>query len=274
MPLQWSEIRQNATAFAREWVGVTSENAQAKTFWDEFFQVFGVSRKRQASFEWPVKLPSGKHGFIDVFWKGRLVAEHKSTGKDLDRAYRQARDYFDGLTDDQLPRYVIVSDFARFRLYDLEEDWETPEEFELADLPSRVELFGFIAGYQTRKYTEQDPVNIKAAEKLGEAARPAGRGRLRRAQLEVYLVRLLLCLFADDTGIFMPSGAFEDYIREETVEDGRNVARALNELFDVLDTPEGSRLKTLSQQLSGFPLHQRRPIRGEPPHGQFRSRHA
>jgi hypothetical protein len=253
MPLQWSEIRQNATAFAREWVGVTSENAQAKTFWDEFFQVFGVSRKRQASFEWPVKLPSGKHGFIDVFWKGRLVAEHKSTGKDLDRAYRQARDYFDGLTDDQLPRYVIVSDFARFRLYDLEEDWETPEEFELADLPSRVELFGFIAGYQTRKYTEQDPVNIKAAEKLAKLHDRLAEVGYDGHQLEVYLVRLLLCLFADDTGIFMPSGAFEDYIREETVEDGRNVARALNELFDVLDTPEGSRLKTLSQQLSGFP---------------------
>lgn len=49
-----------------------------------------------------------------------LLVEHKFRGKDLDRAYDQALDYFPGLKERDLPKYVIVSDFARIRLYDLE----------------------------------------------------------------------------------------------------------------------------------------------------------
>src|SRR5699024_2196866 len=112
---------------------------------NEFFNVFGVSRRRLASFEAPVKgmrqragtdffgasEPHGG-GFIDLFWKGVLIAEHKSRGKDLDTAYKQALGYFDGRKDRDLPQYVIVSDFARIRLYDLEAD--THDEIALADL--------------------------------------------------------------------------------------------------------------------------------------------
>ena len=45
--------------------------------------------------------------------------EDKSRGKDLDKAYKQVLDYFPGLKDFELPKYVLVSDFAHFRLYDL-----------------------------------------------------------------------------------------------------------------------------------------------------------
>ena len=107
----------------------------------------------------------GKDGYIDLLWKGILLVEHKSRGKDLDRAYQQAKDYFPGIKDRDLPRYILVSDFARFRLYDLEED--TQHEFPLKELYKNIRLFGFIAGYQTTSYKEQDPVNIKAAERMG-----------------------------------------------------------------------------------------------------------
>src|SRR3546814_12440683 len=90
-----------------------------------------------------------------------------STGRDLDAAYRQATDYFAGLTDAELPRYVLVSDFARFRLYDLDGE-AGPVEFALADLPRQIGRFGFISGYQTRTFKEEDPVNVQATERSAE----------------------------------------------------------------------------------------------------------
>jgi hypothetical protein len=126
-----------------------------------------VSRRRVANFERRVKKVDGKDGYIDLLWKGVLPVEQKSGGKDLDRAHTQARDYFHGLTDAELPKYVLVCDFARFRLYDLESD-EPPVEFALKDLHKNVRRFGFIAGYQARAFKEEDPVNIVAAERMGK----------------------------------------------------------------------------------------------------------
>ena len=110
MPLSWNEIRDRAVAFVREWESESSEDAEAKSFWDDFFQVFGVSRRRLASFEHNVKKASGQQGFIDLFWPGMLIAEHKSRGKNLDSAFTQATNYFPGLKDAELPRYVIVEE--------------------------------------------------------------------------------------------------------------------------------------------------------------------
>ena len=94
MPLPWPEIRDKAIAFSREWQDAESERAEAQTFWNEFFAVFGVPRRRVATFEEPVKKLGAKRGRIDAFWKGQLVVEHKSRGEDLDRAFEQALDYF------------------------------------------------------------------------------------------------------------------------------------------------------------------------------------
>ena len=124
-------------AFSQEWVEEASERSEAKTFWDDFFEVFGVSRRRVASFEEPVKKSDDRGGFIDLLWKGVLLVEHKSRGKDLDRALGQALEYFPGLNDRDLPRYVLVSDFARLRLYDLERDRRV--EIPLASLHAHVQ---------------------------------------------------------------------------------------------------------------------------------------
>src|SRR5690606_22296071 len=102
MPLSWNEIRDRANKFSKEWAGESSESAEAKTFWNEFFEVFGRSRRRAASYEYPVKGTNGKGGFIDLLWKGVLLVEHKSLGKDLDRAFHQATDYFNGLKERDL----------------------------------------------------------------------------------------------------------------------------------------------------------------------------
>jgi hypothetical protein len=99
MPLSWNEIKDRALKFSREWATEHSEDAEAKSFWDGFFTMFGVPRRRVAAFERKVRKIDGKEGYIDLLWKGVLLVEHKSRGKDLDRAHAQARDYFHGLAE-------------------------------------------------------------------------------------------------------------------------------------------------------------------------------
>jgi hypothetical protein len=224
MPLSWNEIKDRALHFSRDCAADRSENAEAKTFWDGFFHVFGISRKRVASFEARVKKRDGQDGYIDLLWKGILLIEHKSRGKNLDRAYTQALDYFPGINERDLPRYILVSDFARFRLYDLEEATQT--EFLLENLYQHVRLFGFIAGYQTTAYREQDPVNIRAAERMGQLHDQLKTMGYDGHALEAYLVRLLFCLFAEDTSLF-ERRQFQDLIEQRTAEDGQDVARQL-----------------------------------------------
>lgn len=251
MPLSWNEIRDRALKFSREWADETSEDAEAKTFWDAFFDVFGVSRRKVASFETPVKKDDGKGGFIDLLWKGILLVEHKSRGKDLDRAYKQATDYFSGLKDRDLPRYVLVSDFARFRLYDLDGE-EEPVEFPLKDLHKQVRRFGFIAGYQVRAFKDQDPANGEAAELMGKLHDALKAGGYAGHPLEVLLVRLLFVLFAEDTGIF-ERRQFQDFLEQRTAEDGSDLGAQLTALFQTLNTPEDKRLRALDAQLAAFP---------------------
>jgi len=250
MPLSWNEIKSRALAFSREWADETSEDAEAKTFWNDFFHVFGVSRRRVASFESRVKKVDGKDGYIDLLWKGMLLIEHKSRGKDLDRAYGQALDYFPGLKERELPKYLIVSDFARFRLYDLDDG--SQHDFALADLHKYVRLFGFISGYQTHVIQEQDPVNIKAAERMGKLHDQLQAVGYDGHPLELYLVRLLFCLFAEDTGIFERQ-QFQDYLEQRTSEDGSDLGDRLASLFHNLNSPSAKRLKNLDEQLAAFP---------------------
>ncbi len=250
MPLSWNEIKSRAIAFSNEWKDEVSEDAEAKTFWDDFFHVFGISRRRVATFEQQVKKLDAKTGFIDLLWKGVILIEHKSRGKDLDKAFTQAKDYFPGLKEQELPRYILVSDFGRFRLYDL--DGNTHKEFTLADFINHVHLFGFIAGYQKRLFKEQDPVNIEAALLMGKLHDKLKNIGFDGHQLELYLVRLLFCLFADDTSIF-EKGIFQEYIELRTNEDGSDLAAHIGELFQVLNTPDQKRFKNLDEALMAFP---------------------
>jgi hypothetical protein len=250
MPLSWNEIKDRALKFSHEWADESSEDAEAKSFWDAFFTVFGIPRRRVATFEEPVKKSDGHGGFIDLLWKGILLVEHKSRGKDLNRAFQQAKDYFPGIKDRDLPRYILVSDFARFRLYDLEEEKE--HEFTIKDFYKHVRLFGFIAGYRTTSFKEEDPVNIKAAERMGRLYDKLKAIGYEGHVLEVYLVRLLFCLFADDTSIF-ERRQFQDLIEQRTAEDGQDLAQWLATLFEVLNCPKEKRLKTLDEQLAAFP---------------------
>lgn len=248
--LSWNEIRARAIQFSKEWEGETSESAEAKSFWDGFFSIFGISRRRVATFEKSVKKAGGEQGFIDLLWKGVLLVEHKSRGRNLEKAYEQAKDYFPGIKESELPKYILVSDFEDFVLYDLEDGGE--RRFTLKQLSQNIELFGFIAGYQKQEIKEQDPVNIHAAEKMGELHDKLHEIGYVGYDLEVYLVRLLFCLFADDTGIF-EKNLFRDYIEKETREDGRDLGFYLAGLFETLNIPVEERATNIDEDLNQFP---------------------
>jgi len=250
MALSWNEIKDRALKFTKEWEGESRERAEKDSFWNDFFNVFGISRRRVATFEEPVKKLNNRQGFIDLFWKGTLLVEHKSKGKDLNAAFSQATDYFHGIKERDLPKYVLVSDFERFKLYDLDEGKE--HEFSISDFHQNVEVFGFIAGYQKKEYKPEDPVNRDAAELMGKLHDQLEEAGYEDHPLEVFLVRLLFCLFADDTSIF-EKDIFKDYLDQRTNEDGSDLGMALAQFFQVLNTPHTKRQKTLDEQLQQFP---------------------
>jgi hypothetical protein len=267
MPISWNEIRQNAIRFSRDWAGAKSESAEKQTFWNDFFSVFGVPRRTVAAFEKPVKNISGDYGYIDLFWPGMLLVEHKSLGKDLSKAELQAFRYIGDLVregrHDEVPRYVIVSDFARIALHDLEPEAQRPlrlpdnsrvvtTEFSLAEFHRHVHEFAFIPGYKQHRFEDQDPINLRAVGIMGDLHDALEAGGYIGHELERFLVRVLFCLFAEDTGIFERE-SFRLYIEDRTKPDGSDLGLHLARLFEVLNTPPEKRRKNLDEALAAFP---------------------
>jgi hypothetical protein len=267
MPISWNEIRHNAIRFSRDWTGAKSESAEKQTFWNEFFDVFGLKRRLVATFEEPVKNLRGQYSFIDLFWPGIVLVEHKSFGKDLGKAESQAFQYLQDLARDgrvkEIPRYVIVSDFARIALHDLEPEEQrglplfegrrvATIEFPLADFHRHIHDFAFIPGYKQHKFEEQDPINLEAVEILGQLHDALEAGGYTGHDLERFLVRILFCLFAEDTGLFERE-TFRLYLENRTAEDGLDLGLHLAGLFGVLNTPPDKRQKNLDETLAAFP---------------------
>ena len=264
--LSWNEIRHRSIAFSRENRDTTSEKSESQTFWNEFFHIFGIKRRTVASFEEPVRKLSGTWGKIDLFWPSRVLIEHKSAGQDLDKAHAQGMEYIRGLVDSgrekEVPRWLIVSDFKRIALHDLEpeQDPDLPHskrvppsiEFPLQDLHKHIRRFAFIPGYKQHKLNPEDPANIEAAELMAHLHDALLAGGFSGHDLRVLLVRLLFCLFSDDTGIFNQKD-FQLLIDNRTKPDGGDTGPLLARLFDVLNTPEDQRQANLDEDLAAFP---------------------
>jgi hypothetical protein len=251
MPLSWNEIRARAGRFADDWQNAHYEKGETQSFYNDFFHVFGQHRRDVAIYEKKIeKFGNNNTGFIDLFWPGTLLVEQKSQGRKLDKARMQATDYYLALKDFERPRYILLSDFQSFELLDL----ETNEEyvFSLAELSENIRHFGFIAGYHLEQYKDQPEVNIEAATLMGNLHARLEESGYTGVDLEKLLVRLMFCLFADDTGIFNPDH-FLNYIENKTSEDGRDLGSSLVHIFDTLDTPPEKRSKLLDEDLRDFP---------------------
>lgn len=250
-PLAWNEIRDRAVRFAAEWREETQENAEAQTFWNEWFEVFGIKRRRYVQFERKAtRTSTGGRGRIDAFWEGQVAVEHKSAGRSLAEAEEQALDYLNGLDNVVQPRMVITSDFAHFRVFDLEANKVT--EFPLADLPAHIGEFGFIAGYESRTYKPEDQVNVKAAEMMGALYDGLAESGYTGHDLKVFLVRCMFLFFADDTGVW-EKGLFSEFLDTRTAEDGTDTGPLIDHLFRNLNKPEDSRSSNLDQMIARFP---------------------
>jgi len=250
MPLSWNEIRARAARFAEEWKDAHYEKGQTQTFYNEFFEVFGRRRRDVAVYEEKVKKLNNTQGFIDLFWPGQLLVEQKSAGRSLADARVQATDYFLNIKEQEKPRYILLSDFQTFEIIDLETRDE--HRFRLSELPEKARLFDFIAGYHQQQYKDQDPANIEAASLMSNLHLRLEESGYTGTDLERLLVRVMFCLFADDTGIFEPD-SFLRYVEDKTSEDGTDLGSRLIHLFQILDTPVEKRQKTLDEDLARFP---------------------
>ena len=74
--LSWNEVRDRAIKFSHEWADAKSERRESQTFWNEFFEVFGIRRRSVATFEEPVRNLRGQYSRIDLFWPGKVLVEH------------------------------------------------------------------------------------------------------------------------------------------------------------------------------------------------------
>ena len=265
MTISWDEIKHRAIAFSKKWQNETREAGERQPFWEDFFVVFGLQRRHFAIFEDRVKKLSGHWGSIDLHWPGTLLVEHKSAGEDLDKAHGQGLEYIQGLMSSdrghEVPRYLIVSDFQRIAIHDLEPepDPDAPLrqrlpasfEFPLADFHKHIRHFFFMAGYKQHKLNPEDPANLEATQLMCELhdaleAGDYGTDVTGRAghELKQFLVRLLFCLFAEDNGIFRARD-FQFYLENHTAADGSDLGPKLGQLFDVLNKPEDRRQKHL-----------------------------
>ena len=245
-----NEIRARLAAFSERWKDANDEDAEAKSFWDALFECYGTNRRQVARFEHPVKKLDGNWGYIDVLWKGKVIVEHKSRGRSLGEAKKQAEDYMERLKPAERPRYLVTCDFGRFEVFDLHNGHE--DKFTLETLSDHAPFLGFLGGYEPKRPSHEAPVNIEAVEKLGALYDSMKAGGYPDHDLQAFLVRVLFCLFAEDTGVF-EQDSFADIIINRTSEDGSDLGIKLGQIFETLDCPTARRQAALDEALLGLP---------------------
>ena len=255
----------NVKNFVDTWKNRGYEKGDTHTFWLQFLRdVLDVSEpENYIKFEVPVKL---KHtSFIDAFFPdSKVIIEQKSLSENLTQAksqsdgaaltpYEQAQRYGNSLPLSMHPRWIIVSNFKEFLIYDME-TLETPHKILLEDLPQKFHAFDFLIDSAKDKIKLELELSLKAGVivgKLYDALRnqyinPDSDESLQ--SLNRLCVRLVFCLYAESADIFGKHNIFYDYLKGE-----KNLRRALIDLFEVLNTPADKRDPYLADELKVFP---------------------
>lgn len=244
------EVKKRLQQFSKRFRNAENEQREATMFWAGFYNCFGISAAEATVFEQQVRKLDGNRGRIDSFIPGLLIVEHKSRGRDLEAAYEQAEDYFIALKPEERPKYIITSDFARIVIYDLET--KQRNETSIEDLPKHASWFKFLVEGKQEAIVEEREIDRSAAYTISKLHEALLRINFKGRDLEVFLTRLLFCLFADDTGIFYENGQFRRFV-ESAKEDGSDVGQKIGELFEVLNTADDDRFITLEDNLKAFP---------------------
>ncbi len=247
--LSETEIKQRARKFSQKHKSDSHEEGDKQTFYNDFFEIFGRTRRTVAVFEAPVKTPDGKTIFMDLFWEKTLLVEHKSLEKeDLNITMKnQALKYYAYLESERQPRYILVCDFQTWYLLDKQDN--SKYWFQLSELEDNIGLFGFMTNRP--KTIEAHPVNQEASEMMGcifellKASEYAGAG--------YFLTRLAFCMFADCTGVFIDNRKFLEYLKDNTSNDGSDMGIQLGYLFQLFNQHRDKRSKIISPKANAFP---------------------
>lgn len=241
MAVNWRDVQDRAEKFVIAYKDAKDEDRDAKPFWKDLMTIYGVEARSIGSFEERVKV-HGRPGVgkIDYFAPRKFLIEQKSRGRNLDDAYEQALEYFDSLAGELRPRYIIVSDFARIRIYDLEQEANNRIiEFTLEDLATRVRELAFFAEEEVQSYKPEEHIDVRAVKVIGKLHKALKESNYPPEDLPRLLTRLVFCFFADDIGIF-ERNSLRRFFEENTRADGADVGEKLHNIFEVLDTPDGT----------------------------------
>ena len=255
--LSMNEIRVRAAQFIRDWQGEPGEERQqAQSFVRDLLGVYGITQTRAAFYEKRVKRSStGSRGYIDALIPGLALIEMKSSGGDLAAAEQQALDYIDDLPDTEMPRWVITSDFHRFRLLDLHAERTTPPlEFSLSQLHDEAATLAFFAGYGERVFGSkaQEVASIKAAKLMASLYEALEGSGYDDHEASVFLVRTLFALYADDAGVW-DRDLFLEFLETRTAEDGSDLGPQLSLLYQVMGRDLSRRQSNLDELIARFP---------------------
>lgn len=256
-PLSLNEIRSRCSEFVIEWRDAAGDERQeAQSFVRDLLAAFGITETRAALYEKRAQRTStGGQGYIDALVPGQLLVEMKSTGKQLGLAEIQALDYMDDLPDAEQPRYVLTSDFKRFRLLDVTAPkGEDVTEWSIEELPRYAGSLAFLAGYQTRSFgsKEQERASVKAAQLMAELYEALEGSGLDDHDAGVFLVRTLFALYADDSGVW-PRDLFLEFVETRTSTDGSDLGAQLVGLYQLMNQPRDRRSQQLDELLAQFP---------------------
>lgn len=261
------EIRKQAKEFANFWADKGYEKGQSQVFWLTLLnKVLGVDNPEQyISFEDKVMLDHTS--FIDGYISAtHVLIEQKSRDRDLRKAIRQAdgtlltpfqqaKRYSADLPYSKRPRWIITCNFQEFLIYDMEKPNGEPESILLKNLPKEYYRLQFIVNSQNENIKKEMEISIKAGEIVGILYDALLKQYNEKDEQELkslneLCVRLVFCLYAEDSGLFGEKLAFHNYLQGFQVKDTR---RALIDLFKVLDTKIEDRDKYLDDELAKFP---------------------
>jgi hypothetical protein len=247
----------SARAFADKYASAKSEKQLAQSYWRDFFgMVCGIDDLLATGieFEHPVKSAStGATNFVDVLWPGVVLVEHKTAGKDLDKAESQARDYLISLPLAHRSPAIIVSDFSRIRIVEVLAG--TSIEFGLAELPDHLHRIEAIVGAHAKEAARPEvSADVEAVQLMADLYLAFEKAGYSGHEVSVFLVRVLFLLFGDDTRMWkrVGDGLFAEFVSDSPT-DGIGLGGRIQELFQVLDTAPAKRPSSLNPKLTDFP---------------------
>lgn len=244
--------RSTAAQIVKKYSAISSEKSFDQSFWRDILgEICRIDVFALVRFQHPIYDPVSKSTkSIDGFWPGVLLIEHKSRGKSLDAAEIQARKYLTILPRAELPSFIIVSDFARFRIVDVLRN-ETVE-FALSQLPEELHRFeAIVGGHHVAATQVEISADRDAAHLMGGLFSAFEESGYEGHATSVFLVRILFLVFAEDTGL-IGRRLFSEVVASSP-DDGTGLGAVLEELFVVLNMSPEDRPLSLSDSLKRFP---------------------